>query len=47
MKYAVACKVQSADRRPVCISPEGTEVMFKLTVPQAQSLARLLKEHDL
>jgi hypothetical protein len=23
------------------------EVMFKLTVPQAQGLARLLKEHDL
>ena len=23
------------------------EVMFKLTIPQAQSLARLLKEHDL
>ena len=23
------------------------EVMFKLTIPQAQGLARLLKEHDL
>lgn len=25
----------------------SVEVMFKLTVPQAQSLARLLKDHDL
>jgi hypothetical protein len=30
----------------ISVCKDGTvEVMFKLTVPQAQSLARLLKEH--
>jgi hypothetical protein len=38
-----------ADYSPdISVCKDGrVEVMFKLTVPQAQGLARLLKEHDL
>jgi hypothetical protein len=38
-----------ADYSPdISVCKDGkVEVMFKLTIPQAQGLARLLKEHDL
>jgi hypothetical protein len=38
-----------ADYSPdISVCKDGrVEVMFKLTVPQAEGLARLLKEHDL
>jgi hypothetical protein len=38
-----------ADYSPdISVCKDGkVEVMFKLTVPQARGLARLLKEHDL
>ena len=38
-----------ADYSPdISVCKDGrVEVMFKLTVPQAQGFARLLKEHDL